>query len=80
MYFIAHVEVWDNEGAHDFVEESILFFANDYVDATQAIVNMFGKDIERITLLEAITDMSAISLDSEGIAEKLIRKQPANGF
>ena len=80
MYFIAHVEVWDDESAHDFVEESILFSANDYVDATQTIVDMFGKDIERIILLEAITDMSAISLDNEGIAEKLIRKQPANGF
>ena len=79
MYFIAHVEVWD-EDKHDFVEESILFSAHNYPDATQIIVDMFGKDIERITLLEAITDMSAISLDSEGIAEKLIRKQPANGF
>ena len=53
MYFIAHVEIWDAE-KNDFVENKILFFANNYPDATQAIVNFCGDTLERITLLEKV--------------------------
>lgn len=77
MYFIAHVENWD-EDKNDFVEDKILLSAHNYPDATQAIVNYFGDTIERITLLEAITDNSVIVLND--IAETNIRKEPMNGF
>lgn len=77
MYFIAHIEIWD-ENKNDFVEDKILFFANNYPDATQAIIDYFGNAIERITLLEAITDNSVIVLND--IAETHIRKEPMNGF
>lgn len=77
MYFIAHVEIWDAE-KNDFVENKILFFANNYPDATQAIVNFCGDTLERITLLEAITDNSVVVLNE--IAETNIRKEPMNGF
>ena len=77
MYFIAHVENWD-ENKNDFVEDRILFSAHNYPDAAQVIVNFFGNAIERITLLEAITDNSVIILND--IAETHIRKEPMNGF
>lgn len=77
MYFIAHVENWD-ENKRDSVEDRILFFANNFPDATQTIVNFCGDTLERITLLEPITDNSVIVLSD--IAETYIRKEPANGF
>lgn len=77
MYFIAHVENWD-ENKNDFVEDRILFSAHNYPDATQTIVDFFGDTVERITLLEAITDNSVIILND--IAETHIRKEPMNGF
>lgn len=77
MYFIAHVENWSEE-KKDFVEDKLLFFANDYPDAAQAIVNFCGNTLERITLLEAITDNSVVVINE--IAETHIRKEPMNGF
>lgn len=78
MYFIAHVDIWD-ETENDYVEYKILFFANDYPDATQVIIDFFGEsNIERITLLEAITDNSVIVINNE--VEKYIREEPINGF
>lgn len=77
MYFIAHVENWD-EDKHDFIEDRILFSAHNYPDATQTIVDFCGDTLERITLLEAITDNSVIVLND--IAETHIRKEPTNGF
>ena len=47
-------------------------------DARRAIVDYFGDTIERITLLEAITDNSVVVLND--IAETNIRKEPMNGF
>ena len=77
MYFIAHVENW-NEDKHDFIEDKVLFFAHNYPDATQTLVDYFGETFERITLLEAITDNSVIVLND--ITETHIRKEPMNGF
>ena len=77
MYFIAHVENW-HEKENDFIEDKILIFANNYPEATQAIVNFCGDTLERITLLEAITDNSVVVLNE--IAETNIREEPINGF
>lgn len=77
MYFIAHVENWHEE-KKDFIENKLLFFANDYPDATQTIIDFCGDALERITLLEAITDNSVVVLNE--IAETHIRKEPINGF
>ena len=77
MYFVAHVENWD-ENKKDFVEDKILISAHNFPDATQTIVNYCGDTLERITLLEPLTDNSVVVLDD--IAETCIRKEPANGF
>lgn len=77
MYFIAHVENWD-ENKNNFVENKILFSAPNYPAATQVIVNFCDDTIKRITLLEAITDRWVITIND--IVETHIRKEPMNGF
>lgn len=77
MWFIAHVNSYnqcDNKDETD----NILIYANSYTEAMERIEKAYGKSIEEITLLEAISDSTVLYLSTE--AEQEIRDNEYNCF
>ena len=77
MWFIAHVNSYnqcDNKDETD----NILIYANSYTEAMECIEEAYGKSIEEITLLEAISDSTVLYLSTE--AEQEIRGNEYNCF
>lgn len=79
MYFIAHLDHYDADSP-DISKSHIITVANTFSEAIDNIVEHFGeKWIERITLLEPITDNSVLYLPNNTV-EKEIREHELNGF
>lgn len=77
MIFIAHVETYNDENR--FENHHVAFAADNFSSAMTIIENYFGNEIEKITLLEPISDNSSvIFLDKE--TEEHIREHPLNAF
>ena len=76
MIFIAHVETYNDETR--FEKYKVAFAADDFSSAMTIIDSYFGDEIEKITLLEPISDNSVIFLNDE--AENFIREHPFNAF
>lgn len=77
MWFIAHVNSYNEFDKKD-ESDSVLIYANSYTEATERIEEVYGKSIEEITLLEAISDSSVIYLNRD--VEDMIRDNPYNDF
>jgi len=77
MIFIAYVETYNDETR--FKNHHVAFAADDFASAMTIVENYFKDEIEKITLLEPISDSSSvIFLDKE--AEDHIREHPFNAF
>lgn len=77
MIFIAYVETYNDETR--FENHHVAFAADDFSSAMTIIENCFKDEIEKITLLEPISDSSSvIFLDKE--AEEHIRGHQFNAF
>lgn len=77
MWFIAHVNSYDQYKNQD-ETDNILIYANSYTEAMERIEGAYGKSIEEITLLEAITDSTVLYLSDE--VEQGIRDNEYNCF
>ena len=77
MWFIAHVNSYDQYKNQD-ETDNILIYANSYTEAMERIEEAYGKSIEEITLLEAISDSTVLYLSDE--AEQEIRDNEYNCF
>lgn len=77
MWFIAHVNSYNEFDKKD-ETDNILIYANSYTEAMERIEKSYGKSIEEITLLEAISDSTVLYLSDE--AEQEIRGNEYNCF
>lgn len=77
MWFIAHVNSYNQYDNKD-ETDNILIYANNYTEAMERIEEAYGKSIEEITLLEAISDSTVLYLSTE--AEQEIRDNEYNCF
>ena len=77
MWFIAHVNSY-NQCENKDETDNILIYANNYTEAMERIEEAYGKSIEEITLLEAISDSTVLYLSTE--AEQEIRDNEYNCF
>ena len=77
MWFIAHVNSYNEFDKKD-ETDNILIYANSYTEAMERIEKSYGKSIEEITLLEAISDSTVLYLSDE--AEQEIRGNEYNSF
>lgn len=77
MWFIAHVESY-NSTDNKIDEDKMLIKAKTYPEAMEYIDFEYGKILEKVTLIEAISDGDILFLTDEGEAE--IREHPFNDF
>ena len=74
MYFITDVESYEEENG--LIRQKGLVCADSYVGAMEQLEKFYGKEIECVHLIEAITDNSVVILTD--IAEEEIREHDWN--
>ena len=78
MFYFVHLDEYD-EKENKIKSVKVLVHAEDYKELIDALDTHFGiETIEKITLIEPITDNSVLYIDE--IAEAHIREQDLNGF
>ena len=79
MYFFVHLDYYDDNDSVVKKSAKTLIYADNYDDVMEALHHHFGfESIEKITLIEPITDNSVLYIDD--VVEAHIREQDLNGF